>query len=62
MIIVDNSLNGTQHESPSLYFLSSQRTGSVVPGGMATHGLVVEEEEGLPFKDNTFDLAVSSLR
>ena len=33
-----------------------------MPGGVPTLSTVVDEEVGLPFKDNTFDLAVSSLR
>jgi len=33
-----------------------------VPGGVVTHNHEVDEEEGLPFEEGTFDLAVSSLR
>lgn len=32
------------------------------PGNIASHKLLVDEEDGLPFADNTFDLIVSSLR
>ncbi len=34
----------------------------MVPGGVVTHNHEADEESGLPFPDNTFDLAVSSLR
>ncbi len=39
-----------------------QRSGGAAPNDVITHRILADEEEGLPFADETFDLAVSSLR
>lgn len=39
-----------------------QRCGTVAPDDVTTHNIVVDEEEGLPFASENFDLAVSNLR
>ena len=55
MVIISSLVMGQFH-------LVLQSSSSLAPDGITTHKVLADEEEGLPFADNTFDLVVSSLR